>query len=236
MAMKKNFVLILFIINGLSLFSQNNVDKNLLILKFTPSSLLNPVKRAWQFGAEYRLGKNYGFQFEYASNFNQWQNQDPTFCFFCSPGVKDNKHHKWTGELRWYAPNDPWFFVAQEVFVSNQRYTFTSVYRKVGDKKYMDVDEMNVHHRSFGTATKIGMNINIRRFQFELYGGYGVRINANASTIMAEKPYLADYIDDGLIIKDGDDNYFGDEFAGHISLGFRIGYVLVRQKNTYNNH
>lgn len=230
------FLSILFFVNVSSLFSQNTDDKNLLILKFTPSSLLNPIKRAWQFGAEYRFGKNYGFQLEYASNFNQWQNQDPTFCFFCSPGVKDNKHHKWTGELRWYVPNNPWFYIAQEVFVSNQRFTFTSVYRKVGEKKYTDVEEMKVHHRSYGTATKIGINSNLHRFQFELFGGYGARINANASTIIAEKSYLNDYIDDGLIIKEGDDNYFGDEFAGHISLGFRIGYVLARRKSSENNH
>ena len=234
--MKTTCLATLMTINVSFLFAQTIVEKNQLLVKFTPSSLLNPVKRSWQFGAEYRLGKNYGLQLDYASNFNQWQNQDPTFCFFCSPGVKDNKHNKWAGELRWYTPNNPWFFVAQEVFVSNQRYTFTSVYRKVGDKKYMDVDEMNVHHRSFGTATKIGANIKLHRFQFELYGGYGVRINANASTIIVEKPYLSDDIDDGLIIKEGDDNYFGDEFAGHILLGFRVGYVLIRRKDTYNKH
>lgn len=234
--MKTICVAILLTINVSFLFSQNTVEKKLLLLKFTPSSLLNPIKRAWQFGAEYRLGKNYGLQIDYASNFNQWQNQDPTFCFFCSPGTKENKHHKWAGELRWYTPNNPWFFVAQEAFFSSQKYTFTSVYRQVGNKKYTDVDEMNVYHRSWGTATKIGLDISFNRVHLEMYAGYGARINANVSTIISEKPYLGDYIDDGLIIKEGDDDYSGDEFGGHISLGFRIGYVLVRRKNTHNNH
>lgn len=223
----------LLTLNVLFLFSQNTAEKDLLLLKFTPSSLLNPVKRSWQFGVEYRLGKNYGLQLDYASNFGQWHNQDPSSCFFCNPGTKDNKHHKWASELRWYPPNQPWVFVAQEVFFSSQKYTFTSIYRQVGDKKYMDVDEMRVQHRSWGGATKIGFDINLNRVHLEMYAGYGARINANASTIMAEKPYLGDYIDDALIIKDGDDDYWGDELGGHISFGFRVGYVLVRRKNMY---
>lgn len=218
---------VLFLTLGIT-FAQNPYDEyDRLTLKFTPSSLVTPFSPAWQFGVEYRPTKYFGIQTDIATNLSGLRYLSK--CWECSGQKYYHTNFKWRQEFRWYIPTKSaveWYF-AQEIFALTNNFRLRGGLSRQDSTLYR-FDTAEYNRIGIGVASKLGVIYKLsQRTRIEAFAGIGVRFNS-ASVVIKNEKRIGRYTEsDSSPVAFDRDRPTASEILPHISVGFRVGYVLL---------
>lgn len=200
-----------------------------LTLKITPTSLATPLVPAFQAGIEYRPTIDFGVQTDFASNLGTLRYYPP--CLFCSGQKTIANNYKIRTEGRWYFTPERknTFFWAQEVFAIASSFSHANSFAR-RDSIFYKISLAHVQNLTLGFATKIGYLFRMStRLRGEAYVGVGIRYNKRTASIDREERlvHVPDLFWENLYDLNQEAQ---TTILPHLSIGFRVGYVLIKAR------
>ncbi len=216
---------LLLVLSALLFFKYAQAQHDKFIFKLAPLSLIDPFTPCIQLGLEFKPTSRLGLQMEYGYSFeplarlvykkNTWSE-------------RQEKYYKLRAEVRYY-------FIANytlQPYIALESFWIPHTYRKHnnwfvrGNQEYQ-YDYADIRKNVWGGCAKVGMQrLLSRRWILDVYTGLGARRVAIRYTPYNEHLPAFRLWEEAFT---PGDRYEGVVGRLHLSLGFRIGYVLVKK-------
>jgi hypothetical protein len=226
--MKKLLLLILVSLIITEFAVCQDTTKQQLVLKFTPTALLDLYHPTIQIGIQKKYSNKFGLEFSsglpvfwerpihsfYSYNYGKWFPFKYKFEFQYFPGYKKKK--------------DPKFYIAAEYYLLTGFGKNTSKdFIYFGDTAVYSCDAVRIFKIVNTICFKIGSQLKAKNVVMDYYFGLGVRSRYLKFYDFENSQFFAEHITDqpmNMSMREG------NLILPHVNIGIRIGYLLKVKK------
>lgn len=222
----------LFLLMGFILlnsgYSQDTTHESKRIsINISPTPLFDSYSR-FRFGMDYKIGSKMAVGLDFgigSSDFVSFNSTDAHGNF----SKKHQKVFEIRPEIKLYLTNKKWssWYLATEFFYINKERKYNDDYFYPEEPGIeIHYDSALFHSEKMGMHVKIGLELLAGKIvKFDIFGGLGIASRNNYYTQVAyrEEEYFSE--EKGLLLFNNY-RYEGSKIIPHITLGFRIGFVV----------
>lgn len=195
--------------------AQSNLDRGEIALKWDASRIANPFNSTIQVGAEIGLSSSLTIHCDIGINSNLYKDTYYNRKIFIS-------HN----QLRKYK-RDGNFYGIDIFYMHAKDYSdFRCLYDK-NKKISSDYDSVMLIKNAPGISIIAGRQVMIGNFVIDLFCGAGLRLVSNKPDYVRQSAHAGDCPQTHFAWHN--DRYSGTFAGGHISLGIKLGYVVIRK-------